>query len=341
MEKEALHYEIDETGRLHCRLCPHECRIAENRTGLCHVRRRQGNRLLSLNYSRIAALSVDPVEKKPLYHFLPGSATLSFACMGCNFHCRFCQNHTISKVSENETDFGEPMSPEDIVSLAVSRNVPSISFTYTEPTVFYEMMLETARFAKAAGLKTILVSNGYINPAPLDELIPYLDAANIDLKAWSDRFYQNLCGGHLEPVLSTLRRLRQAGVWLEITTLLIPGHNDNPREIDPLIEFIAGLGTDIPWHLSRFSPQYLLTDAPPTPPEQVVETLERAQKKGLLHLYAGNLQHNEFTDTLCPECRSVLIRRKGYQIQLERLDTEGRCRTCHHPLAGVFVQPGR
>ncbi len=341
MGKEALHYNLEDSGILRCRLCPHECLIADGRTGVCRVRRREGDRLFSLNYSRVAAFSVDPVEKKPLYHFLPGSETLSFACMGCNLGCSFCQNHSLSQVSAEESFFGNRMTPEQIVATAVSRKIPSISFTYSEPTVFFEMMLETARAAKAEGLKTILVSNGFINPAPLGELIPFLDAANIDLKAWSETFYNKFCGGHLEPVLNTLRLLRETGVWLEITTLLIPGRNDNPTEIAELMDFIADLGPDVPWHVSRFHPQYRMTDVPPTPPELITGILEQARRKGLHHLYAGNLHHSDFEDTLCPKCRSPLIRRSAYRIHLDQLDDDGRCRVCGSLLAGRFAKADR
>lgn len=340
MEKEALFYETDGLGRLDCRLCPRQCRIENDRTGACRVRRRRGDRLFSLNYGRLAALAVDPVEKKPLYHFLPGSHTLSFAGLGCNLNCRFCQNHSLSQLSGNETDFGREMQPDQIVALAVSRGIPSLSFTYSEPTVFFEMMLECARQAHCAGIKTILVSNGFINPDPLQKLIPYIDAANIDLKAWSDEFYRTLCAGRLAPVLDSLRALRQARVWLEITTLIIPGANDDPFEIDALIAFIADLGRDIPWHVSRFHPQYRLTDRPATPESRIGAILERAQQIGLQHLYAGNLPHNLWQDTHCPQCQATLIRRHGYDIRFDRLSADGRCTVCQHPLPGVFVPSG-
>ncbi len=338
MEKEASYYELDPTGQLQCRLCPHQCLITDGQTGRCRVRQRRGDHLISLNYGHVAALALDPVEKKPLYHFFPGSQTLSFAGAGCNFSCRNCQNHSLSQIAAASTRFGTAMSARDIVGMALENGIASISFTYTEPTVFYEMMLECAKSARQAGLKTILVSNGFINPEPLAELIPFLDAANIDLKSFSDEFYQTICGGCLEPVLGTLQRLHAAGVWLEITTLLIPGHNDDPAELDELISFIAALDRQIPWHVSRFFPQFHLDTVPSTPAAQILHLLERAQKLGLQHLYAGNLDQSDRHDTICPQCRTVLIRRSGYRINSRALKKDGCCSVCQTKLAGVFSE---
>jgi pyruvate formate lyase activating enzyme len=310
--------------------------MAEGQTGLCRVRRHQDGRIISLNHSRVAALAVDPVEKKPLYHFLPGSLTLSFAAPGCNLRCAFCQNHSLSQVGPGSLENTREMAPQEIVDMAVRQKLPSISFTYSEPTVFYEMMRETAELAHLAGIRTILVSNGYINPEPLQELTPFLDAANIDLKAFSERFYQTLCGGHLQPVLDSLGIIKKAGVWLEVTTLLIPGENDNPTELDELIRFLVNLDADIPWHVSRFHPQYRFSGRESTPAGAILGALERGRELGLHHLYAGNLETNPWQDTPCRNCGALLISRQGHQTRIDQLGQDGTCRRCRSPLAGRF-----
>lgn len=339
MEKEARFYQADKPGRLRCLLCPQLCSIGEGETGLCRVRQNRNGRLLSLNYGQVAALAVDPVEKKPLHHFLPGSRTLSFAAPGCNLRCAFCQNHSLSQIGSDNIQTTRFTSPEEIVALAVREQIPSISFTYSEPTVFFEMVEETAELAHQQGIHTILVSNGFINPEPLQALIPCLDAANIDLKAFSDSFYRELCGGRLQPVLDTLEQLHQAGVWLEITTLLIPGENDSPREIDELITFIAKLDPHIPWHVSRFLPQYRLTDRAATPSGSILAALERGRALGLHHLYAGNLGSSDWQNTRCSHCGILLISREGYEVRIHDLSEDGHCRRCQTPLAGRFNTP--
>lgn len=337
MTKEALFYTPEAPGQICCRLCPHGCIIPDGKPGRCHVRRNRGGRLFSTNYGRVAAMSLDPVEKKPLYHFLPGSTTLSIAGAGCNMRCLHCQNHTLSQAPADGDPQGSVLLPREIVTAAAESGAPSLSFTYSEPTVFYEMMLDCARLAKEGGLRTVMVSNGFINPEPLDVLIPHLDAANIDLKGFTDRFYEKICGGKLNPVLQTLKQLHAAGVWLEITTLIIPGYNDNPRELLELMDFIGELDPKIPWHVSRFFPHYRLLDSDATPADQIHEILGRAHDRGLKHIYSGNLPAATWQNTLCSRCRTPLIKRHGYRVELQNLDKEFRCTACSTRLAGVFV----
>jgi len=244
--------------RVKCNLCPHSCSLKEGQLGLCMVRKNIKGELISLNYDKIAAIHSDPIEKKPLYHFLPASQSLSIATVGCNFKCKFCQNHSLSMVSDENQISGEKKSPRELIDLALESGSHSISYTYTEPTIFFELMLETAKLAKQEGLKNVMVTNGYMSREALSMIAPYLDAANIDLKAFTDAFYQKYCHAHLDPVLDTIKRMRELGIWIEVTTLLIPGLNDDQTEVGQLIRFLHDLDVNIPWHVSRFFPHYQL-----------------------------------------------------------------------------------
>lgn len=333
--KPALLWEPLPEGRVQCHLCAHECHIAAGEVGVCRVRKNVNGRLFSLNADRVCAVHLDPIEKKPLHHFLPGSTSFSLAAMGCNFRCRFCQNHTISMVAGEEEIQGEPWAVEVLVEQARRSGAASISYTYTEPTVFFELTAAAAELASATGLKNVMVTNGFMSPAALRLITPFLDAANVDLKSFSDSFYRTWCRGRLQPVCDTIQAMRAAGVWVEVTTLLIPGLNDDPEEIRRLAEFLVSVDPAMPWHVSRFFPQHELTDRPVTPLAAVERSLEIGAAAGLHHLYGGNIPDGRWSATHCRSCRAVLISRRGYSIRLEALH-EGRCRECGAPAAGVW-----
>ncbi|MDQ1334063.1 MAG: pyruvate formate lyase activating enzyme [Thermodesulfobacteriota bacterium] len=336
--KEACLYEKMEGEKVRCRLCHHRCLIQGGARGICGVRENHAGTLVSLVYGKIIAAHCDPIEKKPLFHFLPGTTSYSIATVGCNFRCTFCQNADISQMpSDQNRIMGEEMSPEEIVGLALTNRALSISYTYTEPTVYFEIALETARVAVSKGLKNVFVSNGYMTRECLEEIHPDLHAANVDLKAFNDRFYQEQCGARLKPVLNTIARMREMGIWLEVTTLLIPGLNDSAEELKDLARFLADTDPAIPWHISRFHPTYRLTDRPVTP----VETLRRARdigyEAGLQYVYTGNIQGDEGENTFCHNCKAPLIDRIGFQVNRNRI-MDGRCPECGARVPGVWRQ---
>ncbi len=316
-----------------CRLCSHFCRIEPSRRGLCGVRENRGGTLHTLVADRVAALHIDPVEKKPLYHFHPGTMTLSFGTMGCNFSCTFCQNSSLSQPPRQGLAIeGRAITPDELVQAALNNKTHSISYTYSEPTVFFELMLPTAKLAKTKGLANIIVSNGYQSPECLEELGPYIDAANIDLKSFRDSFYQERCGARLKPVLRNLKRIKKLGWWLEVTTLIIPGLNDSSEELTELALFIGKeLSTVTPWHISRFHPDFRMLDRPPTP----VETLERAwrigREAGLEYVYVGNVPGHNGNNTFCPAGCGPVIERQGFYVA----KASAACPTCGRALAGV------
>ncbi|MCL2218743.1 MAG: AmmeMemoRadiSam system radical SAM enzyme [Chitinispirillia bacterium] len=294
---EALLWNSAEDGRtVVCNLCSHRCRLNSNQYGRCHVRVNDGGALRTLVYGRVIAEHVDPIEKKPLYHFLPSSATFSIAAPGCNFRCSFCQNWSISQAAglraddSGIKDYGSALPPQKVVEAAIKRRCESVSFTYTEPTVFFEYALDTAKIAKEAGLKTVFVSNGYMTPECLDMTGPYLDACNIDLKSFSNDFYQKHCGATLPPVLESLKKIKAMGIWLEVTTLVIPGENDSEEELAEIARFINNeLGSDTPWHVSRFFPRYKMPDHPVTPLPTIETAVKAGKGAGLRYVYAGNV----------------------------------------------------
>ena len=331
------HYEKEGTGtpKVRCLLCPHHCILADSQVGICGVRKNIEGELYSLNYDKVAATHDDPIEKKPLYHFLPGSTSFSLAAMGCNLKCVFCQNHTLSRVDSERAIYGEAVSPQQLVNAALRSGTQSISYTYSEPTIYFELMLETASLAKEKGLKNVMVTNGFISSEALNLLAPVMDAANVDLKAFREEFYKKYCGARLAPVLDTIKNMKNHGIWIEITTLLIPGLNWDPAEIKELISFIVSVDKTVPWHVSRFYPQYKLTDVPPTDPARIFSILETAKDIGLEYLYAGNVSSKKWEDTHCPKCGSLLIQRQGYYTQITNLSA-GRCGSCNHPIPGVW-----
>jgi pyruvate formate lyase activating enzyme len=336
--KSALLYEKYEKGGAHkvrCLLCPHHCIIGDNQVGVCKVRQNIKGELYSLSYDRVAATHSDPIEKKPLYHFLPASTSYSIATMGCNLHCTFCQNHSLSRVENAGSLYGESISPGQLVKTALRSHAQSISYTYTEPTIYFELMLETAILAKASGIKNVMVTNGYMSSQALEMIAPYMDGANVDLKAFTDDFYKKYCGARLAPVLDTIKSMKQKGIWVEVTTLLIPGLNSDREELKQLISFILSVDETIPWHVSRFYPQYKLTDIPPTDPETIFNILETAKEMGLQYIYAGNISARQWEDTPCPHCHTLLIERQGYFTRVLDL-SGGKCASCGHSIPGVW-----
>ena len=325
--KEAMYYEHKQ-GSVVCHLCPHECTIKENMRGLCGVRENIGGKLYSLVYGKAVSVSIDPIEKKPLYHFLPGTKAFSVATVGCNLRCSFCQNFEISQAPKPKKPIaGHDLSPEDIVELAKSYKCSSIAYTYTEPTVFFEYALDTAKLARKAGLKNLWISNGFTNPEPLDEISKYIDAANIDIKG-SDKFYREFTGGRLDPVLDTIESLSKKGVWTEVTTLLIPGHNDS--DLEDIAKFVASHVSV--WHISRFFPMYKMLDVPPTPKDMLERAKKIGEDAGVKYVYIGNVPGK--SDTVCPKCGYHVIERNGYDV-VNHLD-HGKCPKCGYKIEGVF-----
>ena len=326
--KEALFYSR-EGQAVKCLLCPWECTVQKNKLGVCGVRKNVNGRLMSLVFGKPCAVSMDPIEKKPLYHFHPAEPTLSIATAGCNLMCSFCQNWSIAREFDLER-FQEEYSPERVVKMCKDRGSRILSFTYTEPTVFYEYMLETAKLARKAGLKCVMVSNGYINEEPLRKLCKHLDAANIDLKGDAE-FYRKVCKGDMEHVLKSLKVLKEEGVWLEVTNLIVPGYNDDKPA--GLAKWISeNLGRDVPLHLSRFFPDYRMKDVPPTP----IDTMKKALKACEKHLdfvYLGNVGGE--VKTLCPHCRNEVVDRGSFGRTEIWID-KGKCAKCRKPVAGVW-----
>jgi pyruvate formate lyase activating enzyme len=290
-------------------------------------------KLFSLNSDKVAALQIDPIEKKPLYHFLPSSRSLSIAAMGCNFKCSFCQNHTLSQISQTADISGELITPSKIVHLAVKHGVQSISYTYTEPTIYFELMIETARLARAEGIKNVMVTNGFFSKEALQCFALYMDAANIDLKSYSEEFYRIYCKADLQPVLNSIKRAWEQGIWIELTTLLIP--EINTRDGEKIIEFIINLNPDIPWHVSKFFPQFKEGNRKATGENTITNTLELAKEMGVNYLYAGNVGNMDWENTYCPRCKSLLIQRSGYQAKIKGMSGD-KCSNCQTKIAGVW-----
>lgn len=308
--KEAMFYKKLAKKRTQCVLCPRNCLVADGGIGNCGARKNIGGKLFSLVYGKIASMAVDPIEKKPLHHFAPGSRTFSIATVGCNFHCRFCQNFEISQPKEI---FGSDLSPRDVVSLA-KKTSHGISYTYTEPTIFYEFVLGIAKLAKKEGLYNVLVTNGYINAEPLKKLAPYIDAANVDIKSMSDAFHQKLCGvPSAKPVPETVRRMRKSGIHVEITNLVIPGENDSDGDFEALASWLASIDKSMPLHFSRYFPAYLMT-SPPTPITTLLRARSIAKKHGIQYVYVGNVGQPGLEDTKCPFCDALLMRREGFAV---------------------------
>ena len=334
--REASFYEKDKDNTVRCRLCRHLCLIPDGRRGICCVRENRSGVLYTRVYGNPCSWHVDPIEKKPLFHFYPGSSAFSIATVGCNFHCLHCQNHEISQLPrEGGQISGFAASPEEVASLALKEKCRSISYTYTEPTMFYEYAYDIARLAKEKGLANSFVTNGYIEEAPLEKIRPYLDGANIDLKGFSPGFYSKVCGAKLEGVLDSIRRHKALGIWIELTTLIIPGYNDNEEELKRLAAFIVNdVGAETPWHVSAFHPTYKLTDAPRTPPETILKARDIGLKAGLRYVYTGNIPGLDGESTHCHACGKIVIGRVGFSVTAYHLK-DGLCSFCGTVIDGV------
>jgi pyruvate formate lyase activating enzyme len=335
--KQARFWVKADDNKVRCFLCAHRCLIAESKTGVCGVRKNEGGVLYSLVWGRSISGNIDPIEKKPLFHFLPGSTSFSIATVGCNFRCAFCQNSDISQYPHDTGRIaGEEMLPEAIVASALRNGCRSISYTYTEPTIYLEYALDTAVLAKGKGLFNNMITNGYTTPEVIgNDLKGTIDAANIDLKAFTDGFYKRLCSARLAPVLDAIQAYHDAGIWIEITTLIIPGENDSDDELRDIASFINSISPDIPWHISRYYPRYRYDHAPVTP----VKTIERAREiglsQGLNFVYSGNVMGHQGENTYCPNCKKIIIARTGFSIEQIAMKNNA-CGYCSQEIPGRF-----
>ncbi len=335
---EAYLYEPLEDKKVKCNLCSHRCVIKEGRRGKCSVRENQSGMLLTLVYGKAIARHVDPIEKKPLFHFLPGTLSYSIATVGCNFRCKFCQNADIAQMPTDHKGviMGDTVTPQEVVAAAKKSGCRSISYTYTEPTVFFELAYDTAKIAHEHQIRNVFVTNGYMTAEALEMIEPYLDAANVDLKAFSDRYYKELCGARLKHVQETLKRMKSCGILVEVTTLIVPGLNDDKAELQDLAGFIAqDLGTETPWHISRFHPTYKLSDRPPTPVKTLTVAREIGLDAGLKYVYTGNVPGNSAENTYCYNCGEIVIERRGFQVGALRIK-DGKCSKCGVEIDGVW-----
>lgn len=331
----ALLYDEIEERRVQCNLCAHRCLIREGGRGICRVRENRDGKLFTLVYGNLISKNIDPIEKKPLYHFYPGAKAFSVATPGCNFRCGWCQNWQISQMPKvMEMPNQQRVMPDEIIKQAVETDCSIIAYTYSEPTIFFEYSLDMAKMANKKGIKNVYVTNGFMTPEMLEMIQPYLDAANVDIKAFRDEPYRSLMGGRLEPVLESCRLMKAMDIWLEITTLVVPGVNDDPDQLKDLATFIAEeLGPETPWHLSRFYPQYKMTDIAPTEEKILHDTKAMAKSVGLDYIYIGNVYGRYSTD--CKNCSQELISRSGYSTRMHGLDSEGNCKNCGTALDGV------
>ncbi len=325
-------------GLVSCLACKHACKILPGKTGICGVRFNDDGTLRLLVYGRAVARNIDPIEKKPLFHFYPGSEIFSIGTVGCNFRCLFCQNWDISQFhKEHDTDAiaesGMPLSPEVIVEYCTENHIPGVALTYNEPAIFFEYAYDTAKLAKKKGLRTMYVTNGFEAKEALDKITPYLDAINIDLKSFKDEYYKKVCGGRIGPVKENIRYLWEKGMWVEVTTLVVTNHNDSEEELKAIAEFLAGISPDLPWHISRYFPAYRMDD-PPTPVRALEQAYRIGKKAGLRYVYIGNVQEGGKENTVCPECGKLLIERFGYSVKNNI--KKGKCPKCGEVIPGCF-----
>jgi pyruvate formate lyase activating enzyme len=341
--KEALLYEKLSDQRVRCNLCAHRCVIAPGRKGVCKVRENRAGELYTLVYGIPLSQAVDPIEKKPLFHFYPGSTAFSIATVGCNFHCEFCQNADISQMPRDQGRIvGSQASPEQVVRAAQRYGSRSIAYTYTEPTIFFEYSYDIARLAHVAGIASVYVTNGYMTSEMLelfqgvsDDHEPWLDAANVDLKAFRDETYKKICGARLQPVLDSLKLMKELGVWVEVTTLVVPDMNDSEAELREIAQFIAGeLGFEVPWHVSRFHPDYKMHDRGPTPATVLQRAYDLGREAGLRYVYVGNMPGARLENTFCYNCGETVLERWGFQVRRRNI-RDGRCGNCGTPVDGV------
>lgn len=336
------YWHVIEDGRVQCDLCPRYCKLHEGQRGLCFVRACQDQQIVLTTYGRSSGFCIDPIEKKPLNHFYPGSPVLSFGTAGCNLFCRFCQNWDISKSRQIDT-LADAASPETIARAAYELGCQSVAYTYNDPVIFLEYAVDVAQACRAYGIKSVAVTAGYINPEPRSKFYEQMDAANVDLKGFSEDFYRRLCAGQLQPVLDTLQYIKhETNTWLEITTLLIPGQNDSPAELEALTQWVVEkLGPDVPLHFSAFHPDYKMRDIPPTPPATLSKARRLAMKNGVRYAYTGNVYDKDGGSTYCHECHEILIGRNWYNLSEWNLTGNGQCRFCGAQCAGHFLDvPG-
>jgi pyruvate formate lyase activating enzyme len=337
--KEVMFYKKLEELKIECGICPQKCKVADRERGTCGNKENRGGKYYTLVYSKPCSLYPDPIEKKPLFHYLPGTRAFSIATAGCNFECRFCQNWRIAQFRPEDVDYVR-MTPKDIVKTALVKDCPTIAYTYSEPTVFYGYMYDCAKLGRKNGVGSVMISNGFMSEEPLKELCKVLTGVKIDLKAFSEKFYKELCSGTLKPVLDTLVRLKKLGMWFELVVLIIPTKNDGASEINQMCDWIMeNLGPDVPVHFTRFHPTYKLKNLPPTS----VSTLERcykiAQNKGINFPYIGNVPGHKGEHTYCPKCKKAILRRVGFTILKNNISHSGRCKLCNHPIPGVWANP--
>ena len=325
MKKEAILYEkLD--GVLNCHVCNRSCVISNGKTGFCGMRQNDNGTMYSLNYASASSVAVDPIEKKPLFHFYPGSLSFSMGSIGCNFRCPYCQNWTISQATMEEIGTND-IPPERAIKLAQENLCQSISWTYNEPTMWFEYTYDSAKLAHKSDLKTVYVTNGYMSQESLDLIAPYLDAANVDLKGMSDKFYRELCQARLEPVLQNIQTMHDKDIHLEITNLVIPGYNDSEEDLQALVKFVADVDVNVPLHFTRFYPHYKMNQVPPTPLETLEKAHKMAREAGIKYVYVGNVPGSDGENTRCPDCEELLIKRNGFNIESNNLKNK-KCPRC-------------
>jgi pyruvate formate lyase activating enzyme len=332
--KKAILWDKTADGKARCSLCAHRCVISEGNFGFCGMRQLKKGELFTYAYGKVAAKNLDPIEKKPLYHYLPGTTTYSVAASGCNFTCSFCQNWEISTLSALKGDIlGEEAGAEKIVDEALKSGAASVSYTYTEPTIFFEYALEISQKAKKNGLGNVFVTNGYMTAEAVDEISPFLDAANVDLKFFNDETYRKICGASLKPVLDTIVKMKSSGIWVEVTTLIIPGENDSEKELRDIAGFLSEVDAEMPWHISAFHPDHRMQNVPPTSSLKLEKVKNMASEMGLKHVYTGNLPGE--VNTFCPVCGTMLIRRFGYETTvIDENFHDGKCLICGESVRG-------
>ncbi len=333
---EAMFYKKLQDREIECQLCPRKCQVGDKERGYCGARENRGGSYYTLVYGNPCSANIDPVEKKPFFHYMPGTLAFSIATAGCNLNCKFCQNWQISQFRPEQVK-SLKMSPSDIVSTALQYECSTIAYTYSEPTVFYEYMKDCAITGKSKNIRSLLISAGYIESQPLQELLPYLAAVKIDLKSFSEKYYSDICNGELKPVLETLKTLKKSNIWFEIVYLMVPTLNDNPDEVKNMCQWIIDdLGPDVPIHFTRFHPEYLLTNLPSTPVESLETAYDIAKAKGINYPYVGNVYGHKGENTFCPKCDSLLISRQGFQVQIKSL-VNGHCAKCGMAIPGVWA----
>ncbi len=349
---EAILYKKLGNNKVACTACRQGCIISQDDTGICGVRQNKNGRLYLLVYGKASSFNIDPIEKKPLYHFMPATEIFSLGTVGCNFSCSFCQNWDISQITKELrskllkekkianidleiSKFGYELPPEKIVEICAEKNIPGVAYTYNEPSIFFEYACDTAKLSSKKGIKNVFVTNGYETEESLKLIKPYLDAMNIDLKSFNDEFYRKICKAKLQPVLETIKLAYRLGIWIEITTLIIPGKNDSDAELKKIAGFISGIDKNIPWHITAFHPDYKMTDIPSTSDATLHKAYDIGKKAGLKYVYVGNILDDEHSGTHCPECNTLLIKRSGYFVEIKNLK-DGKCKKCGSKIPGVW-----